>query len=184
MFDLSLRTAVPADGATVAALAIQVFLDTYATNGIRPDLALEAFTEYGEAAFARRLQEADRSIFLAERNGALLGFAEVRIAPLAAPADAVVGAELVRLYVQPVFQHQGVGRMLLRKTEETAIAAALDAVWLTAWEGNDRARRFYAALGYQDVGSTTYSFRDQTYVNRVFAKRVCGNAAHPDQAHS
>ncbi len=36
-----LRTGVPDDALCIGVLATQVFLDTYATSGIRPDLAYE-----------------------------------------------------------------------------------------------------------------------------------------------
>ena len=62
----TLRPGTPADAPTIAALAIQVFLDTYATGGIRPDLAREALRDYGVAAFQPRLREPQRRVLLAE----------------------------------------------------------------------------------------------------------------------
>jgi diamine N-acetyltransferase len=164
------RSATPEDAVTVAALAVQVFLDTYATEGVRPDLAREAFAEYSVEAFTKRLQEPDCRFFLAEHGTGLIGFAEIQILPLSPPAGAGVGANLVRLYVQPRAQRQGVGGKLLRLAELAAADAALRNVWLTAWEGNLPAHSFYAAHGYQDIGATTYTFEGHSYVNRVFTK--------------
>ena len=168
---LRLRPAAPDDAATIAALAMQVFLDTYAAEGVRPDLAREAFAEYSADAFAARLLEPARAFELAERGSGLIGFAEILLVALPAPAGKVAGAELVRLYVQPAFQGRGVGRNLLRSAESAATARGLPALWLTAWEGNHRASRFYAANGYSDIGATTYTFEGKTYANRVFARR-------------
>lgn len=167
-----LRPAAPEDAITIAALAVQVFLDTYATEGVRPDLAREAFAEYAAEAFATRLQEPSRRFVLAEQASGLIGFAEIQACPLAAPAGAVIGAELVRLYVQPKAQGRGVGSCLLQAAEQAAAAAALGCVWLTAWEGNHRARGFYSSRGYQDVGATVYSFQGLPYANRVLAKHL------------
>jgi len=52
---VALRFADAADAEIIAALAIHVFLDTYATAGTLPDLAAEAFAEYSVAAFRARL---------------------------------------------------------------------------------------------------------------------------------
>jgi diamine N-acetyltransferase len=169
---LLLRPAAPEDAVTIAALAMQVFLDTYATEGIRPDLAREAFAEYSAEAFAVRLGEPARGFLLAELGAGLLGFAELRLDPLSAPAGAVVGAELVRLYVQPACQGRGIGKALLRAAEQSAAARGLEALWLSAWEGNHRASGFYAGNGYADIGATTYTFQGNTYANRVFARCV------------
>jgi diamine N-acetyltransferase len=167
-----LRAASQSDAVTVAALSVQVFLDTYATQGIRADLAREAFAEYSAEAFARRLDETDRAFILAEAGTGLLGYAEVLLSPLIAPAAQLSGAELVRLYVQPAAQRLGIGRALLEHTAQAVLAANIPAVWLTAWDGNANARAFYARMGYADVGATTYSFQGHTYANRVFAKHL------------
>jgi diamine N-acetyltransferase len=170
--DARWRLAVPGDAVTVAALAVQVFLDTYATEGVRPDLAIEAFETYGVEAFAKRLAEPPRAFILAETGTGLVGYAEVLLSPLPAPAGGLTGAELVRLYVQPAAQRHGIGRALLSRMEQAVAAANLAAVWLTAWEGNFNARAFYSRLGYADVGATTYTFQGNDYPNRVIAKRL------------
>ena len=172
ILETHLRPATPEDAITIAAVAVQVFLDTYATEGVRPDLAAEAFAEYSVAAFFGRLAEPGRRFILAEQARGLIGFAEIQITPVSAPVGAVVGAELVRLYVQPNFQRRGIGRRLLQAAELAATAASLGHLWLTAWEGNGRARSFYAARGYQDVGATSYSFQGNSYANRLFVKPV------------
>jgi ribosomal protein S18 acetylase RimI-like enzyme len=166
------RPATLDDSVTIAALSVQVFLDTYATEGIRPDLAREAFSRYSAEAFVARLAEPDRRFLVSEHATGLLGFAELLLKPLPAPAGAVVGAELVRLYVQPQCHGMGIGRQLLQIAESAAAALGLTHVWLTAWEGNHRARGFYEAVGYSDVGATTYTLQGNSYGNRVFAKRL------------
>lgn len=167
-----LRDGDSRDAATVAALATQVFLDTYAADGVRPDLAREAFTNYSEQAFAERLAQPHRKFLLAERQGALVGFAEVLVSAAPAPAGHVTGAELVRLYVQPAAQRHGVGRTLIGAAEQLAAGHGHASLWLTAWQENERARAFYQRMGYADLGTTPYVFEDQTYINRVLAKRV------------
>lgn len=165
-----LRPGAPEDSQPIAALAVQVFLDTYATEGVRPDLAREAFTEYSVEAFAARLQEPARRFIVAEQAGGIVGFAEFITTPRRAPAGAVVGARLVRLYIQPRFQRSGKGRRLLQAAESAASSLGLSAFWLTAWEGNHRARSFYEAVGCEDIGGTSYSFQGHDDANRVFAK--------------
>lgn len=157
---------------TVAALATQVFLDTYATGGVRPDLAREAFCEYSEQAFSRRFAETGRQFVIASLADAVVGFAEVLCFSCVSPVAGLSGAELVRLYVQPRFQRTGVGRALLQEAERLARLSSLHSLWLTAWDGNLSALAFYAPMGYADVGATTYSFGGNTYGNRVLAKEV------------
>lgn len=166
----TLRPAASGDATTLSALSIQVFLDTYATEGVRPDLAQEAFTEYSVAAFARRLADSARRFIVAEMGTGLVGFAEIVTVEGTAPVGNVSGARLERLYVQPGAQGSGVGKALIERAERLAAQGPSRAIWLIAWERNERALGFYARLGYRDLGADTYTFQDQAYGTRVLAK--------------
>ncbi|MFY7863915.1 hypothetical protein, partial [Roseateles sp.] len=48
---VTLRRAFPADALCLSVLAMQVFLDTYATDGIRPALASTVVSAYSKASF-------------------------------------------------------------------------------------------------------------------------------------
>ncbi len=170
--DFTLRTGTTDDATTIAALAIQVFLDTYATDGVRPDVAREALRDYGVDAFLPRLREPQRRFILAERGTALVGFAELSLSDETTPAGGERGAELVRLYIQPAAQRAGLGRQLIRAAEAMATEAGLGAMWLTAWDGNHRALGFYAHEGYADIGATNYRIEGVDYGNRVLARKL------------
>jgi len=94
-FCLALRRGHVDDAGTISALAIQVFLDTYATEGVRGDLAREALSQCSTETFTKRLTEDGRIILLAERGAGLIGFAELLLASTAAPFG-VAGSEIVR----------------------------------------------------------------------------------------
>jgi GNAT superfamily N-acetyltransferase len=115
----TLRRGVPVMRHACALLSMQVFLDTYATRGVRPDLAREALAQYSPEQFERRLSDGNRSFILVELGEGLLGYAEIDTSPSPLPVrgDARSGPELVRLYVQPSAQRAGLGRKLLRESE-------------------------------------------------------------------
>jgi diamine N-acetyltransferase len=163
------RTGGPADALCVGVLAMQVFLDTYATDGIRPDLAREALAGYSPEAFGPRLADRNVDFVLAETAGHLIGFAELHHAS-ACPADACARAELVRLYVQQPFQRRGIGAQLMKQAEQRARASGAPALWLSAWCGNERALAFYPAMGYKDVGHAEHVIEGRAYPNRLFLK--------------
>ena len=89
-----------------------------------------------------------------------------------APGAHLLGAELVRLYVQPRAHRRGIGRTLLRQVEAIAIDAGLSALWFTVWEGNANALAFYAAQGYVTKAAAFYSFRGRQYRNHVMARKI------------
>lgn len=166
------RTGQPEDALCLGVLALQVFLDTYAMDGMRPDLAREALALCSPAAFEPLLRDPARRFILAERAGHLLGFAECAAGLQAPLPDLSEGLALVRLYVQRHAHGEGLGKALLEGAEELARERRLPLVWLTAWADNAKALGFYRARGYEDMGATDYVFEDQSYENRVFCRRL------------
>jgi ribosomal-protein-alanine acetyltransferase len=60
-------------------------------------------------------------------------------------------AHLNLLAVQPAWQRRGLGRRLLGWLEESARVAGISAIHLEVRAGNAAGRRFYRALGFQEV---------------------------------
>jgi diamine N-acetyltransferase len=167
---LEFRSAESADALCVGVLAMQVFLDTYATDGLRDDLAREALASCSPAVFAARIADASNHFILAERSGHLVGFSECSLSTPPPDASLGGGLELVRLYVQRRAQRQGIGRALLDRAQAQAGALTNPVLWLTAWSGNTNARAFYLARGYEDIGATDHVFEGRAYENRIYRK--------------
>ena len=174
MTSLHIRPGTTEDIPSLSALAIQVYLDTYATQGVSPSLARQALSDLSCEAFSRSLQQPSRRLLMAtlgaEPGDGLVGFAELETTPQPAPGLTLPGAELVRLYVQPAYQRAGVGAQLIAAAEQAAAQAGLSSLWLTAWDGNHRALAFYARRGYMDEGGTIHQIEDQSVGNRVLQR--------------
>jgi ribosomal protein S18 acetylase RimI-like enzyme len=162
----SFRAGMLADASCIGVLATQVFLDTYAPDGVRPELAREALSVYSTAAVEARLVMPERRFVLAERQGHLVGFLEFDHTARC-PVAGVTGSEVVRLYVQRRFQRRGLGQALSRRAQALAAEAGQPTVWLTAWAGNTPALAFYRALGWRDVGAAEHVIEGVGYENRV-----------------
>lgn len=169
---ITLRAARPDDALCLSVLAMQVFLDTYATEGIRPALAREVLASYSAEVFAAALAAPQARLTVAERAGHLVGFAHLTLGATEPLAPAGVQAELLRLYVQEPFTARGLGSALLAQAEAQAVAAGATVLWLTPWVHNHRALAFYRARGYADCGATFFHFEGEAHENRVCAKRL------------
>jgi len=177
MSGLRLRPATVDDALCLGVLGTQVFLDTYATQGIRPSLAREVLAGFSTESCAALLRSPGVRVCVAEHDGHLIGFSELRPGAAHALAPAGTQSELRRLYVQAPFAGRGVGAALLREAEREASAAGTEVLWLTSWSQNQRALSFYARCGYSDCGATPYVFEEERYENRVLAR-----ALRPDGA--
>lgn len=167
-----LRQAVPDDALVIGVLGTQVFLDTYATSGIRPLLAREVGEHFSTEAIAARLAEPDTRFLLAEREGHLVGFVQLGLAARHELVQAGPAVEVQRIYVQARFNGQGIGKALVAGAEHQARAAGAVALWLTAWVGNAHALAWYRRQGWRELGSTDYVFEGERFENRVFERSV------------
>ncbi len=170
--EIVFRPAEPGDALCLGVLSTQVFLDTYAPHGIRPAVANEVLAKHSVAVYAALLADPAVTILVAECDGHLVGFSQVRDGVGHALVPEPAASELDRLYVQERFTGRGVGRDLLRHAEKAAAARGADTLWLTAWEGNARALQFYPRRGYEELGMTVYSFEGEDFPNHLFGKRV------------
>jgi len=174
---LLLRPAVAEDALCLSVLAMQVFLDTYATQGIRPAIAREVLAGYSEQVFYQAIAHEQTRFVVAELAGHLIGFAQVTVGEAQALAPAGAQSELLRLYVQEPFTGKRVGTQLLAAAERLAAEARSEVLWLTPWSHNHRALGFYASRGYQDFGLTCFTFEGESHENRVYAKSLAATAS-------
>jgi ribosomal protein S18 acetylase RimI-like enzyme len=170
--EIVLRPAEASDALCLCALATQVFLETYATSGIRPALAREVQSKFSIAALMERLSDRAVRITVAEREAHLVAFSELVLGANHSLVGASSAAELTTLYVQSPFVRQGIGKRLLRGAEVLAASQAASTLWLTVWVGNERALAFYASQDYEELGSTQYEFEGEVFENRLFAKSL------------
>ena len=171
--DVSFRVASSSDALCVGVLATQVFLDTYATDGIRPSIAREVLEQASTNAVFTSLAAQGTRFIVSERAGHMLAFAEIALNSshrLVQHSDNP--AQLKRLYVQERFTGAGLGSALLARAEALAASEQATMLWLTAWVDNLRALAFYARRGYDDLGAATYTFQEESYENRVFARTL------------
>jgi N-acetylglutamate synthase-like GNAT family acetyltransferase len=97
------------------------------------------------------------SVFVAERNGAIAGFAAVL-----PRADG--DTELDALFVEPTMRHCGIGRSLVEYCSE---AARLQGSAFLHVVGNPHAQNFYLACGFRLTGTAETRFGPGLLMRRI-----------------
>jgi ribosomal protein S18 acetylase RimI-like enzyme len=106
-----------------------------------------------------------------------IGYA--KLTPLSAPAPAAEpGAlELQQIYVLRGWQGKGVADTLMEWALTTARADGAPEIYLTVFDHNERAKRFYARCGFSEVGRCTFQLGGTVYDDRVWRKPLRTGAA-------
>ncbi|GAC1649005.1 MAG: GNAT family N-acetyltransferase [Gemmatimonadaceae bacterium] len=169
---VAVRQAGITDAATLAELGARTFRDAFAAYNTATDLAGHLANTYGVAHQHRELADPAVVTLLAERSGVSVGYALLRRG--AAP-DCVTGPvpfEVARLYAEQAELGRGVGPALMREVLAVAERLGAQTLWLSTWERNPRALRFYAKHGFQIVGSRVFLVGTDAQRDYVLARPV------------
>ncbi|HUD42797.1 MAG TPA: GNAT family N-acetyltransferase [Dokdonella sp.] len=170
-----LRHARHEDAAELAAFAARTFEDTYGHDmpgRIAPEhIALHLATAFGPQQQAAELADPGVVTVLADCDGRLAAYAQVRRAVVPPCVGGRAPVELHRLYVDRRWHGSGIGQQLI--AEVFAIASSRfggATLWLKVWERNARAIAFYAKCGFADVGIADYFVGGDRQTDRVLVR--------------
>lgn len=139
MAELAIRTAEPREHGALLALMRRASLANPADR--------EALLAHPDAIELPPRQIAEARVFVAERDGVVLGFAALEPRP-----DG--GVELDGLFVEPGHWRGGIGRALVAEAGERARAAGSPALHVVA----GAAQGFYEACGFAVTGACETRF--------------------------
>lgn len=162
----TIRPGQASDADRLAVLAAQVWLHTYATDGISGEIADYVLAELTPAKFSASLRDASIRVRVAAYGNRLAGFSQIKL-NAACPEAGDSVAELQTLYVQAHFIGTGLGKRLLQDAEAVAKKQAGTALWLTVNAQNQRAIDFYDRLGYRKIGTTYFILGAQRHENHL-----------------
>ncbi len=158
------------DTESLCALAIQVWLHTYAIEGVSSLIARYVLSRFTPNNFEALLREKLSAVFVAEIDQNLVGYATVTGSNLC-PAPASAKVELATLYVQEHFMGKGIGHALLLCAEQWAHQRERSHLWLTTNSQNRRAIAFYTKHGYTKIGITHFELDTEKHENVVLVGR-------------
>ena len=154
-------------------VARRIFSDTFAH--LYPRDQFEAFCDevYGPGgAMAQDFLAPEVRWWVATEDGEPIGYA--KLTPLRAPAvrPAPGAMEMQQLYVERAWQGAGVADRLATWALDAARAAGAPEIYLTVFDHNERAKRFYARYGFVEVGRCTFRLGDRVDDDRIWRARL------------
>jgi GNAT superfamily N-acetyltransferase len=170
--DITIRRGMPADARLLADLAASTFRETFAVENRSEDMALHVSRAYGVSQQEAELANPEMTTLLAEVDGQLAAYAQVRAN---AVPDCVRGTEpleLWRFYVAAPWHGRGIAHALMTGVEIEARARGAQTLWLGVWERNERAKSFYRKCGFADVGSQVFVLGTDAQTDRIMVRSL------------
>jgi ribosomal protein S18 acetylase RimI-like enzyme len=151
-----LRPALARDAPSLAVLAERTFRETFGVRNSPGNMDLHCARVFGTEIQLREIGDRALRTTIAEAEGQMVGFSQLRIPSVHAAVKARRAAEISRIYVLADWHGRGVAQDLMRDALVAATRDDCDCLWLGVWEHNPRAMAFYRKFGLEVVGTHAF----------------------------
>ncbi|CAN7534795.1 GNAT family N-acetyltransferase [Pseudoxanthomonas sp. LjRoot143] len=175
MADTSFSLASPALSVlnTLLPVARRIFTEAFSHLYEREAFAAFCQQVYAcDGAMSRDFSNPEVDWKVAIANGEVVGYA--KLTPLRAPAvrPAPDSLELQQIYVLADWHGSGVAQALMEWAITTARDRGAEELYLTVFDHNQRAKRFYTRHGFEEVGHCTFVLGERVDDDRIWRKRL------------
>ena len=168
----ALRPALAADAPALAVLAERTFRDTFGSQNTPANMDLLCANAFSPEIQRNEIEDSGVVTIIAEDQGAMIGFYQLRLARPHESVHARRPAELHRIYVIAQWQGRGVARDLMQHSIDTAMRKSCDVLWLGVWEHNPKAMAFYRKFGLEIVGSHAFKLGQERQRDMIMAVKL------------
>ena len=169
---VTIRAGEVADAPALAELAARTFRETFAADNRPEDLAMHIDRSYGIPQQRRELMDPAIATLLAEVDGHLAGYAQLKEGPAPSCVTGDAPIELSRFYVAQPWHGRGVAQAMMRAVNSEANRRGARTLWLGVWERNERARAFYEKTGFTDVGCHIFMVGTDPQTDRLLMRTL------------
>jgi GNAT superfamily N-acetyltransferase len=170
--NIVIRRGAASDATSLAELAARTFQETFAADNRPEDMALYLASAYGASQQQNELIDPDITTLLAEVDGQLAGYAQLRPGEVPECVAGESPIELWRFYVAQSWHGRGVAHALMRQVDIEAARRSARTMWLGVWEHNARAKAFYGKNGFVDVGSHVFMVGTDAQTDRIMVRQL------------
>lgn len=164
------RDSTPADAAALDGLFKSVFCGTFAHLYRAEDLE-EFLSSFGVSDWERQLRDRAFAIRIAEADGLPSGY--IKIGPVKLPVEGKTESMLIdQVYVVSDHHGTGIAGELMDWAIREARRRGAQALYLTVFIDNHRARRFYDRHGFEDVGRYAFMVGRQADEDIIMRKAL------------
>ena len=155
------RLADSRDAEALAAFMTRNFLAAYGDCSTPANVAATVTEHYGVDAQLRQLADPARLNLVAELDGRIAGHAQLHVGSEApAAVSPLPSVEIARFYVDVDFHGQGVAQAMMAESRRLAASRGGASLWLSCWQQQPQAIRFYEKEGFRIAGTLVFRVGD------------------------
>ncbi len=169
---LTITRAQPADLPMLLAFAERTFREAYEHLNNPVDFKLYCDEAFTLEHFGAEMAHPQSAFWLAHIDGQLVAYLKLNFDRCPPELEGERTVHVERIYVDAPFQGRRIGEKLLDFAHEQARSVGANWLWLSVWQANPPAVRFYERCGYEICGPEYFQLGDDPQLDWVVCKKV------------
>jgi len=156
----------------LAVLKQQVWISTYATEGIIEEFSKYVLSEYSVENIKKSITDKTKLTLIAVDNKSVIGCVEILLTPTKPINTIEPSIEISNFYILEKFQGGGIGKKLLTACLKEIKQLSFNKVWLTVYYKNQNAIEFYLKQHFSQIGETEFILENNKHKNYIMLRNI------------
>lgn len=171
---ISIRQATISDSVLIADLSRQTFYETFSPGNTKKDMDKFLHEQFTRGKLMLEVGKEENIFLLAYYGDEVAGYVKLRDGKKPASLNGIPSLEIARLYAVKSMIGKGVGSALMQKCIDIATQRKAKLLWLSVWEKNDRAQKFYTQWGFEKFDTCDFLLGDDIQLDWLMKKDLNG----------
>ena len=168
--ELELRKCTINDVEILSEFAKLNFYNAFAHMNTKEDMEAYLAEAFNKEKLSSQLCDAYSNIYFLYCDSQLAGYLKLNEAPSQTDINDVDSLEIERIYVAQEYQGKGLGQYLMDRAVSFAKKCNKKYVWLSVWQKNEKAIRFYRKNGFCETGTHSFVVGDDVQTDYIMRK--------------
>ena len=155
---------------TLLDLSITTFTETFSEQNTKENMRAYMDEALTRPKFMREFENPESEFYFLYENEAPVGFLKVNVGAAQSEEMGADALEVERIYLLASTKGKGYGRMLIQKAETIAQTKGKTRIWLSVWEYNQSAIKFYEKMGFKICGEHVFRMGDDPQTDYIMEK--------------
>lgn len=160
------------DAALLRSFAERTFRLAYEDNNNPEDFKAYCDHYFSPEQILAEIEHPYSAFWLAWLDGQVAAYLKLNFDNHPPELNSQLTVQIERIYVEPALQGRGIGQKLLSFAYEQARIAGAEWLWLSVWQANPPAVRFYESNGYEIFGTETFVVGADAQLDWLMKKQV------------
>ena len=169
---IQIRKASLSDLYNLAVLKQQVWISTYATEGVTDEFSRYVLSEYSTESVRKSIADKKKLTLIAINGESVIGCVEIILTPISPINFMEPCIEIATFYILERFQGYGIGKKLLNECIKEIKQLNFNKVWLTVYFKNQKAIEFYSRQNFTHIGETDFLLGEDKHKNYIMIKNI------------